>query len=113
MGGTAVVVVTAAAANAAASASLAASNAALAANNLNHSSGDIGEGGGIALAIILIVAVLLIGVSQIRDYKWERDFYSGYDSRKSEVASRRMTATAAIMCFALAAILILVIMAVA
>ena len=110
MGGTAVVVVTAAAANAAATASLAASNAALAANNLNHSSGEVG---GIALAVILVIAVLLIGVSQIRDYKWERDFYSNYDSRKSEVASRRMTATAAVMCFVLAAILILVIMAVA
>lgn len=113
MGGTAVVVVTAAAANAAASASLAASNAALAANSLNHSGGGIGEGGGIALAVILIIAVLLIGVSQIRDHKWERDFYRGYDTAKSEAAARRMTATAAIGCFVLAGVLIFCILAVA
>lgn len=112
MGGTAVVVVTAAAANAAATASLAASNAALAANNLSHSSGGDGEAAGIALAVIVIIAILVIGITQIRDHKWERDFYRGYDTTKSEAAARRMTATAAIGCFVLAGVLILCILAV-
>lgn len=113
MGGTTVVVVTAAAANAAASASIAASNAALAANNLGHTSGGDGESAGIALAIVLIVVVLVIAITQIRDHKWERDFYRRYDTAKSEAAARRMTATAAIGCFVLAGILILCILAVA